>query len=498
MIKKVTTLFFISILGFLLYDSGKRQKQLVHELSEINDFSESQSTNNVLLRGFRGLAADAIFLKCVNLQDEKAYEDIPVLVNWLVSLQPDFTEAVQFWSSNLAWNISAAHGDFELRWKWVKHGIALLKDSAIPAYNDPAYHLEMARIYQMRIGEIVDRADLFFKTKLLFEMESILGKCEMGDLSGAASDVYDMNELIGDRRFEQILQENGINEEKLYKTFRESRRIPLSQISEPEAEVIELFLRRKLLFDITGIDATVAADVNDIYGKLDWRLADSLAVYWAHTGKMRAQELERKTYKYERMIMRSLLRVLQNGTLFYVNEQHELQTSPNFEVVEYLDELFPVMLRHYEKSEKAIKTNHRNFLMTAISLFYAYGEEKRANDYFIRYRQFFPEESADYSLNKLALEVLSGAGASHDYRAVQSLISGLYRRMFEFIALGEMEKATTLDSSAKKIWNAYKVNIDVASYEKDKLPPLKNIKISVFKSLKGQLPDALYKRINKN
>lgn len=494
MVKKLTTLLIIGTLGLLLYDSGKRQNQVVRELAEINDFSEKKTTNNVFLRGFRGLAADAIFLKCINLQDEKAYDDIPVLVNWLITIQPDFTEAVLFWSSNLAWNISAAHGDFELRWKWIKHGIDLLKDSAIPNYNDPEYHLEMARIYRMRIGEIIDRSDLFFKTKLLFEMKGILGQWKMSDLSNAASDVYDMNEIIGDGRFEQILRENGISEANLYKTFREIRRIPLN-LSDQEAETIELFLRKKLLFDITGIDAVVAEDVNDIYGELDWRLSDSLAVYWAHTGKLRAQELERNPYRYEKMIMRALLRVLQNGTLFYVNQNHELQTSPNFEVVNYLDELFPMMLRHYKKSEKAIKTNHRNFLMAAISLFYAYGEEKRANDYFIRYRQFFPEESANYSLNKLALEVLSGAGASHDYRTVQSLISGLYRRMFEFMALGEMEKATTMDVSAQRVWNAYKVNIDVASYEKDKLPPLKNIKTSVFRSLKGQFPEALYKRI---
>ena len=497
MFKRLGICLIVLILGILLYDSGMRERKAVQEVEALNSLKMDSGGAGLLIRGFRGLAADAVFLKCVNLQDEKRYEDIPVLAGWLISLQPDFKEAVTYWASNLAWNISAVHGDYELRWQWVRHGIELLKDKAIPAYNAPEYHLEMARIYFMRIGEIIERADVVFKTKLLVLMSGILGKWDMTNLASAASDVYDMNEVLGDGRFEMIMEAHSTDEEALYNVFKEFRRIDLSDVSEFEKEVIELYLRRRLLFDETGIDAVVAADVNEIYGELDWRLADSLAVYWAHTGRERALELEVNPYRYESMLMRALLRVLQNGTLFYLNEGYELQTSPNFEVVDYLDGLFPVMLRQYKRSEKAIKNNHRNFLLAAISLFYAYGEESRAKDYFIRFRQFFPEEAKSYSLNELALSGLSGAGSSHDYRSVQTLISGLYRRMFEYLGTGEPEKARALEQTAAKAWKSYKLNVDVADYEKGKLPPLRSIRSSVYESLKGDLPQSLIERIKK-
>ncbi len=496
LLRKLTYLLVTVLTLLLLFDSGDRHREQFQRCAP-EQFCKSDSRNvfKMMLGGFSGLAADVIFLKCVNLQDEKRYDDIPALAEWIVSLQPDFSEAVQFWSSNLAWNISAQHGDYALRWQWVQHGMRLLKDVAIPASDNPDYYLEMARIYRLRIAEFIEPADVYFKTMLAMDMQAIMGGWSMEALAQSPNTVLGLNQFLGDGRFEEILKQHGVSEEKLYELFKRERRLPQMQVTEHEQEKIDHYLRRRLLTESTGIDPIMATEVNLVYGQLDWHIADSMAVYWAHAGKMRALKLGRKVYRFDRMLSRALTRLLRNGRLFYVDEKSVLQTAPNFDVVGALSRLFPDMLRQYKKSEKPIRDNYRNFLMQVVSLFYAYGREQEAAGFFEEYRRAYPKESKGSSMNRLALEVLTGMGRSYDYRSVQSLISGLYTRMFEFIGKGDSEKGFALDRTASRVWHTFKANPEVEFYEKDKLPPLKTIKQSVYQNIVKTLPEFLQKKI---
>lgn len=489
-LRKLKYLLIFLVLLILLHDSGKRQ-----DLAFSCEEKKSENWTKMLLGGFRGLVADVVFLKCVNLQDEKRYDDIPALAEWVVGLQPEYTESGRFWASNLAWNISIEHGDYALRWKWVQHGIRLLKDVAIPGSDDPEYYLEMAMIYRMRIGEIIEPADAYFKTMLATDMQKVMGDWSMEALAQTPDSVYGLNEFLGDNRFEEILSNSDISEKMLFHTFKQTGKLSGLDVSEFEAEKIELFFRRRFLVESFGIDPSVASEVEGKYGKLDWRIADSLAVYWAYSGKNRAVKLGRPLYRFDRMISRALLRIFRNGNLLYVDDKSVIHTSPNFEVATALDKIYPDLIKNYKLSEKMSRESYERFLLQATSLFFVYGQEAEANRFFRKYQQNYQDASKGKNLHAVALEGLSGMGKSHDYRAVQSLISGVYLRMFEFMGQGDMNKAFALDKTAQKIWKNYKVNPDVAFYEKDKLPPLKEIKLLVYQNATRNLPSHLSKTI---
>jgi len=88
----------------------------------------------VALGGFRGLIANALWVRAMDLQDESKYFEKVQLADWITKLQPHFVTVwvVQAW--DMAYNISIKFNDHHDRWQWVMRGIELLRDEALK-YN---------------------------------------------------------------------------------------------------------------------------------------------------------------------------------------------------------------------------------------------------------------------------------------------------------------------------------------------------------------------------
>src|SRR6185369_11586148 len=88
----------------------------------------------VALGGFRGLIANALWIRANDLQMEDKYFEQVQLSDWITKLEPSFVQVwiVQAW--NMAYNISVKFRDPEDRWRWVQSGIELLRDQGL-RYN---------------------------------------------------------------------------------------------------------------------------------------------------------------------------------------------------------------------------------------------------------------------------------------------------------------------------------------------------------------------------
>ena len=189
----------------------------------------------VTLGGFRGLAADILWLRMSHMQDAGNYFEMVQLADWISKLQPHSSEIWEFHSWNLAYNVSVIMPDPEDRWRWVWHGITLLRDEGL-AYNpgDPALYRQLAWIFFHKIGQTADTAHEFYKERLSEKTLEILG--------------------TGHPDFDAVAEAPQVRR-RLYETLR---------------------------MDLDFMRQTCAR-----YGPLDWTRPESHAVYWAELGRRR-------------------------------------------------------------------------------------------------------------------------------------------------------------------------------------------------------------------
>ena len=206
--------------------------------------------STVALGGFRGLIADALWLRVSHLQEKGHYFEVVQLSDWITKLEPKATEIWAFHSWNMAYNISIAMPTYKGRWRWVMNGIRLLRDEGI-LYNpaDPALYHQLGWLFQHKLGMSTDTAHGYYREMWAKEMEFL---------------------LKGPR--------------------------PLYGNIDPEME-------RKMREDFK-LHPDTMQHLEKIYGPLDWRRPEPHALYWAYLGLHHTGDLD--NVECNRMINQAL------------------------------------------------------------------------------------------------------------------------------------------------------------------------------------------------
>ncbi len=130
----------------------------------------------VALGGFRGLIANALWIRASDLQEEGKYFELVQLADWITKLEPHFVQVWLFQAWNMSYNISVKFSDPADRWRWVQRGIELLRDQAL-RYNphEALLYRELAWHFQHKIGQNLDDAHMYYKAAWAKEMTNALG-----------------------------------------------------------------------------------------------------------------------------------------------------------------------------------------------------------------------------------------------------------------------------------------------------------------------------------
>lgn len=292
-------------LGLLCLVSSWQSQQLAERrrvqtagMGEVYSGQAPAALNFVMvgLGGFRGLVAEVLWFRVSRLQMEGRYLELVQLANWITMLDPKASEAWTFNAWNLAYNISVLMNRPEDRLRWVLNGISLLRDQAL-RFNprDARLYRELAWMYQHKIGENLDTAHFHYKAYLL---ES-LAPC---------------------------VNSNGT-----------------ICVSDATREVL----------------ATLRLDINQMvalerrYGPLDWRMAETHALYWASLGLSCANGTEQSLCEYSvnQALMLSVLRGRFAGSV----SQKQWRAAPNFGLaLTAADALFATTQKSHSKHQTAI------------------------------------------------------------------------------------------------------------------------------------------------
>ncbi len=422
----------------------------------------------VALGAFRGLVADILWLRSSMLEDKGQYFETMQLSSWIVRLQPRFTGAISYLAWNMAYNISVTCSQFEDRWRWVQNGIELIRDEGL-VYNpgDPVLYKELGWIYQHKIGSFMDDANNYYKNRLALEMMDVFGGPEPDweRLAAAPSDRKELNERLGENAglLEILEKEAYAKPEDLYSDFRENRfRLPDSIINAGSAykkqlTVLDDFLRKKALVEIYKLRPEIIAEIIAEYGKLDFRLPEAHAVYWATLG-IRNDRNGKVSVDCERMITQSLRSALQAGKLLVLDDENlaSILTIPNLDMSE------AVIKRHKQaiarqKNPDTFEGGFENFLKDLVVLHYTYGQVDSAKKYYSQLAEEHPSNPRykvkliDF-VEKEWIDTIEFASPEE----AMDIIGGIITRVCFFLASKEHEAAKRHEELAKLAYLHYK------------------------------------------
>lgn len=130
----------------------------------------------VALGGLRGLIANALWIRMNDLQNDDKFFEMVQLADWTTALEPHFTQVWTHQAWNMAYNVSVKFKNPEDRWNWVQRGIQLLRDRAIPLNPDaPLLYRDLSWLFQHKIGQNLDDANMTYKLRWAQEMQNVLG-----------------------------------------------------------------------------------------------------------------------------------------------------------------------------------------------------------------------------------------------------------------------------------------------------------------------------------
>jgi len=471
---RVKKIILLSLAVALLFGSGQVQKSLNADRKSLNLTRALPLKNappllaftTVALGGFRGLISNFLWIRANDLQQEDKFFEMVQLADWITDLEPHFEQVWAFQAWNMAWNISVKFDDFSDRWRWVKRGMELLRDSGL-SYNPNSILLyqQLSWIFQSKMGQSMDDANQYYKQQWAEEMTPFFGP-------------------------------NGSNIDALVHP-------------QTPAEVTNaLRLREKY-----KMDPVFVKKVNEEWGPLDWRLPEASAIYWAALGLEQAKENPGKVVKpsdlitLRRSIYQDMQQAFQHGRLIINPFDHSFDLYPNLDLVGKVNDSYETM--YAEEPDPALKNNidsaHRNFLLDAISFLYEDNRIAEAAKWYRYLSRKYPDKPlftvlpdslpSRMTLDEYAVAAIQADVSDSSQERIMAMIQGLLGRAYYELAIGQDDRYAGFKLLASKIYTQYESK--VASYQGQQrvgLPPLADINQKVLNQLldpkQGNVPFA--------
>jgi hypothetical protein len=387
----------------------------------------------VALGGFRGLIANALWIRANELQNNGQYFEMVQLADWITKLEPTFVQVwiVQAW--NMAYNISVKFPDVADRWRWVQRGIELLRDEGL-RYNpkEALLYRELGWFFQHKMGQNLDDAHLYYKQQWAIAMTNLFG-----------GSTPNLDELQN----------------------------PTTPEGKRRAE--ELRMRYKM-------DPAIMREADELYGPLEWRLPEAHAIYWGHTG---LKYSKRDLITLRRVVYQSTQMSVLRGRLISIDP---LRFGPDLDKAQRANATFEQMMAEETEMKQAVETAHRSFLRELVYLCYSHNRIPEANRWFALLKERYPAMvRPGVTMEQFSLERIAGhlEVATHD--RIKAFIEGLLTQHYHSLAFDEDDRAQGFDRMAREAWNIY---TERSGRVRDalKLAPFEEMKATILQEVLGE------------
>lgn len=411
-------LIMLTAAALLLVAAGFLQQRLNRQRSELGLTRVAPLENappvlaftTVALGGFRGLIANALWIRANDLQMEDKYFEQVQLSDWITKLEPTFVNVwlVQAW--NMAYNISVKFRDPYDRWRWVQRGIELLRDQGLK-YNpkEALLYRELAWFYQHKIGQNLDDAHVIYKTEVARQMTRALGG--------------------GRPNYDELLNPKT-----------------------PESRE-----RVAMLRDTLKMDPSLMKKADELYGPMEWRLPEATAVYWAMVGLENADGKDLLTLR--RVIYQCLHMNVMRGRIVAVYPDGTLTFGPDLSKVAPAHDGYLRMRSEESEKKSAIENAHKNFLREAVYLLYTHNRITEADRWMTTLKELYPDAvEKDVTAEQFALKRMTTNISDLNHNRTKALIEGFVSQHFLNLAIDNDERAEGLIRMARQVWDFYTSN----------------------------------------
>ncbi len=446
----------------LLAGSGQMQKSLNQDrnkldltrMTPLKDAPPLLAFTTVALGGFRGLISNLLWIRANELQQEDKFFEMVQLSDWITDLEPHFPQVWAFEAWNMAWNISVKFKDFSDRWRWVQAGMRLLRDDGL-RYNPDNILIfqQLSWIFQSKMGQNMDDANQYYKEQWANDMMPFFGP-------------YGTN-------FVELLH---------------------PQTAEARTRVQEFRYKYKM-------DPAFAEKVNEQWGPLDWRVPEASAIYWAALGLERAKENPSKVKESDliqlrRSIYQSMLQAFYHGRLVINPFDKSYDFYPDLDLVSKVNDAYET--EYAEESDpnqkNGIKHAQRNFLRDAVYFLYEDNQIAEAAKWFTYLCRKFPDQPlldndtnslpSQMTLDEYAVACVQEDVGGTDQDRTTAAVQGLLANYYEYLAIGQDDRATIAKLLAAKIYQNYVAK--TAHFDNTKriaLPPFADLNRTVLNRL---------------
>ncbi|MBI3869010.1 MAG: hypothetical protein HY299_10830 [Verrucomicrobia bacterium] len=367
----------------------------------------------VALGGFRGVIANALWIRATKLQDEGRFFEMAQLSDWITKLEPHFAAVWANRAWNMAYNISVRFSSPMDRWRWVKQGVELLRDEGL-RYNphDALIYRELGFTFQHKMGYFLDEAHQFYKAAWFAEMTTAMG--------GGATNLAELIQPVTDDARNRV----------------------------------------KILKEHYKLDPALMGEVEAKYGKLEWRLPEPHAIYWGYVGLKNCPD---NALNHDRLIdLRRLIYQCMAALVIRVKISNFTQdgypvTSPRFDLIEVTHKAFEDLARE-EKTAKgySIMVAHRNFVREMIYQLYAANRIAEAERWFKLVRERYPDftdgqtKMEPYALGRLQELIQDG-----NYQRTKSILLGFIQSQVYAEALDEEDNVLHYEYLAQTLYTRF-------------------------------------------
>ncbi|MBE6378248.1 MAG: hypothetical protein E7051_05445 [Lentisphaerae bacterium] len=480
----------------------------------VADAPPAVAFTTMAMGSFRGLLADILWLRSEQLKGKKNYFEMVQLARWITDLQPNYSGGTVYLAWNLAYNISVTSSDREDRWYWVNEGIKLVRDKAL-LYNpdDPLLYRELSWIYLHKLGNLMDDMNLYYKSQLAEMMTNILGSTtpDWEKLAAAPKNKEAFMELYPeDSALWKAVEKAGYKDyDALFEAFRAPKAAvaaPL-QINAPSAAKAELpatlrlylsqdefaaldsYFRAELLRRRLKLEPARMVEIDKKYGKMDWRVPESQAIYWATVGVEKSiANTGKPDINCLRIISHGLQSGFRSGRLLTVDATGETISSiPNLNLTDSAYAAFEQGEAEFKDSGagSSFRSAKINYLKDAIPLIYIYGNVTKAQEFFDRLVSVDGPQKQN-NLDEFVMVHYAEDVRDADVKKASAVITGLVQRAIFNLLVGQRDSAVTNERLARYIHRIYtQKNFDV---KRNTLAPFAEIKKGVVTNLRNNLP----------
>jgi len=457
---RVKKFLLLLLAGALLLGSGQMQKALNHDRdllgltrgAVLENAPPGLAFTTVALGGFRGLISNFLWMRASDLQQDDKFFEAAQLADWITKLEPTYAAVWVFQGWNMAYNISVKFKDFPDRWRWVEHGIELMRDEGL-RYNPNSVDIyrELAWQFQHKVGANLDDANIYYKSQWAGEMRNFFGS-------------------------------EGTNLDLLLN--------PADEFSRSNAVVF----REKYKLDPHFIKT-----VDREYGPFDWRLPEAHAIYWgahglaaakSNPGKVKADDL----IKLRRIIYQSMLQAFHHGRILVDPFTKTYSLGPNLELAPQVNAAYEQMMAEDAGMRDGIAKAHRNFLRDAVYFLYEANRVAEAAKWFKYLGEKYPDKPIidgqpdslpkNLTLDEYAVAVVQIDIGETSQERVTAAVQGLLTRSYYDLATGQEDRYENLKRLAVKVYERYTQKTSNARGEKRiPLPPFDTLNQTVLRQL---------------